>query len=58
VRSSAGSGCSELAFELVLAAVAEEKFSDIPNPDALKQFARKLLAQSGLSGVPTTTWPW
>jgi hypothetical protein len=55
VRSSAGSGCSELAFELVLAAVAEEKFSDIPNPDALKQFARKLLAQSGLSGVPTTT---
>jgi hypothetical protein len=54
VRSSAGSGCSDLAFELVLAAVAEEKFSDIPNPDALKQVARKLLAQSGLNGIPAT----
>lgn len=47
-----------LAFELVLAEVDEEDFSDIPNPDDLKQFAKNLLARSGLDGVPTTAWPW
>ena len=47
-----------LAFELVLAEVDEEDFSDIPNPDDLKQLAKNLLARSGLDGVPTTAWPW
>jgi len=28
------------------------------NPDDLKQFAKNLLARSGLDGVPTTAWPW
>lgn len=47
-----------LAFELVLADVDDEKVSEILNLDDLKQFAKNLVARSGLIGVPTTAWPW